>query len=1023
LVEGLAVLATFDPEKTVPADQRDAVEALSDNLSEHDGRQQWMLKESARVEALSRVLRKGGLAEAGAVRARATVSTDTPLQRVLDLILLGEPVNLEDLDENELLAALHVGRWCASAGSLADMPQLGRELDREVIEGRLALIETLRPIRDITADGCVGRELELGRLHAYLEGPPHQNLARRPPLLVYGIGGVGKSTLIAQFLLNLASRPDPVAWAYLDLDRPTLASYDPLVLLIDLIRQVGAQFPTVRRFLDFSGVDAEEAALGSGLDEADSESWRDLAPRVAGAVNDACGGRLVVILDTYEELQRAELSGRTIRASESLYSMLATLSDYTDRFRLVVSGRAPAHTFVASGPLAAEQLLNVAAFEDGAATTVLQHLYEKELGRLPADDGPADGRLDPTLADEVVASVGGAPLTLRLAARVLALEGKAGLEDADARATVVGRVTDEFVTGFLYHRILRHIRAANVDDREALREVATASLALRIVTAELLREVVFPVIGRSDLDARTMLSGLLAETALADNHEGAARLREELRGPALLALRYKNPDLVDSVHRRAAAYYRSHNELAGSSVELAYHRLAIGDAEALEGLESAAIVSLERSSADLPPTTRGMVRSGVASPEVLDDQLRRKAAEREIDREARRALEAGDLEAAALALKGESTWLPTTRLHRLSSLLAEARGDLPSAIAAARRDAAAALVAEDPPDYGAAVIRFALLSERAHDSASATAALADADGQPWLAGHVLVRLEIQLNRFVILERTGALDPDPWVLDLDIRALLVRADLNAVRANTGLVRLLAATLGRDELSWVLEATRFVGLGTTTASSLLRNLATALGQWDMARGEPGKVTRSVGLMVREPVSTIVLGDAWFQAVVGQSTDIAPLLDRAFSLEPPDAAVQSALRMIYLWWGSDPQERIEEEFIGESPPEHFLDRLPLHYADSKMRRLLRALTGAYPSPEDRLVLASEVGLELGNVNVKTTGGESSRSLLDEAAKSGRIPSLIGQVLSDSKTEAFHDELRGLIGPEWLAKNRIDS
>jgi hypothetical protein len=1022
LIEELAVKATFDLEQDVPAEQREAVTVVSDQLSDRGGRQEWMLKESARVKALARVLRRGGLAATGVVRARTGRPSDSAIQRVLDVILRGEAVNLDALDEDELLAALHVGRWCAVAGSLAGVPSLGRELDREWIEGRLALIETLRPIREITADGCVGREAELERMREYVGGPSRANLAARPPLLVYGVGGVGKSTLIAQFLLELAGRPDPVAWAYLDLDRPSLSSYNPLVLLTDLIRQVGAQHPQIRRFLDYRGSEAFEGSHGVGLEGADFESWRALAPRVANAVNDSSEGRLVVVLDTYEELQRADLTGGTRSAGERLYGMFAILADYTDRFRLVVSGRAPALTFVASTTTGAEQNLQVAAFDGPAATRVLEHLYEKELGRVPENEPPADRRLDPVLADEVVDTVGGTPLTLRLAARVLALEGEAGLDDAAARAAVVGRVTDEFVTGFLYHRILGHIRAGDLKDRETLRQVATASLALRLVTPELLRAVIFPALGRPDLDAAVMLPGLLAETALADNQDGAARLRDELRGPALLALRYDKPELVDAVHQRAAAYYQSHPTLPGSAVELAYHRLAIGDATALETLGPESIADLKRSARDLPPTTRGLVGRAEAGAQAFEAELRREAEEREIDRQARLALETGDLDAAARALEGGSEWSPTTPLHRLVSLLAEARGELDLSIDAARRDAAAALLAQDPPRYGAAVIRLALLLERGHDATGAVSALTEADGQPWLSGHVLLRLELQLNRFVILERTGAPSADSWVLDLDIRALLQKADPSAVHSSTALVRLLAATLGRDETSWVLEAVRSVGLGTTTYSSLLRNLATALGAWDMAQSEPGSVARSVGLDVREPVSATSLGDVWFQAVAGQADDTTPLLDRAFSFASPDAAVRTALRRIYLEWGTDPQEGLEEEMVGEAPPEHFLDG-PLDLGDADAQRLVRAITGAYPSPADRQVLAADVGLDVAALDVKSTRGLSTRNLLDQAASIGKMPSLIGQVLSDHKTAAFHDELRDLVGSEWLDQHGIDT
>ncbi|MER7555874.1 ATP-binding protein [Nocardioides sp. NPDC126508] len=1024
LIEELAVKATFDLEEDVAPGQYAAVLVISDRLSDRNGRQEWMLKETARVEALARVLRRGGLREARAVRRKVVRPTDSALQRVLDLILHEEPVNLEELDEDELLAALHVGRWCAVAGSLAGMPWLARELDREWIEGRLALMETMRPIEEATVDGCVGRESELARMNEYVAGPPHLNLAARPPLLVYGVGGVGKSTLIAQFLLDVARRPDPVAWAYLDLDRPSLASYDPLVLLTDLIRQVGAQQPAIRRFLDYGGSEAYEGSHGVGLEGTDFESWRGLAPLVARAVNDSCDGRLVVVLDTYEELQRADLTGSTYGAGEQLYGLFAILADYTDRFRLVISGRAPALTFVTSTAPETQQRLHVTAFQGPAAARVMEHLYEKEVGRLPEAEQPADRHLDPAIADEVVATVGGSPLTLRLAARVLALEGVAGLDDVATRAAVVGRMTDEFVAGFLYHRILGHIRAGDAEDRETLRQVAAASLALRLVTSDLLREVVFPALGRPGLDATTMLSGLLAETALADNHGGAARLRDELRGPALLALRYSRPKLVTDIHERAAAYYESHPELPGAAVELAYHRLAIGDAEALEDLRPESIADLKRSAPDLPPTTRVLVGSAEASPQVFDDELRREAGERETDRQARLALEAGDLDGAADALESQPDWSPTTRLHRLESVIAEARGDLEAAIDATRRDVAAALLAQDPARYSAAAVRLALLLERTYDPAGAVTTLTEADGQPWLSGQVLLRLELQLNRLAVLERTDDPSADAWVFDLDLRALLQKADLAAVRANTALVRLLAATLGRDEPSWVVEAVRSVGVGpATTYSSLLRDLAGALGRWDMARSEPGSVARSVSLNVREPVSAAHLGDLWFQAVAGHTDDTAPLLDRAFSIAPPDDAVLTALRSIYLEWGIAPQERIDvDEPAGEAPPEHFLDR-PLDMGDAAAQRLVRAITGAYPSPADRQVLAADVGLDVAAVDVKTTRGLSTRKLLDQAASFGKVPALIGQVLADPKTAAFHDELRDLVGPEWLDQHGIDS
>ena len=517
---------------------------------------------------------------AAQVRSSAEASFDTALQRMLDAALGERPVDLEQLDGDELRASLHVQRWCASAGASGGLPGLAGWLDRETIEGRLARLETLTPLQEITHDGVVGREEELRRLHEYVDGPPHLNFSSNPPLLLYGVGGVGKSTLTARFLLDLAERDEtdePTAWAYLDLDRPTLATYEPLALLADIVRQVGAELPQVRRYLDYAGAEADEGSLGEGLESLGSDRLRETVQRLAEATNNGCGGRLVVVLDTYEELQRADISGRRSGAGNLLYSMFFLLSDYVDRFRLVVSGRAPALTFVSSQSQGADRRLHVGPFQGSAASDVLQHLYRKELERLP-DAGrlDPDSRLDDDLADEVVETVGGTPLTLRLAAQVLAVEGEAGVSDAAGRAQAIGKVTDEFIRGFLYRRILGHIKGVKREDRESLQDVATAALAMRQVTADLLREVILPALGRTDLDTGAMLSGLMAETALADSQDGVVRLRDELRGPALLALGYDKRPLVEDVHRRAIAYYSAHPKLPEAPVELAYHRLATG---------------------------------------------------------------------------------------------------------------------------------------------------------------------------------------------------------------------------------------------------------------------------------------------------------------------------------------------------------------------------------------------------------------------------------------------------------------
>lgn len=797
-----------------------------------------------------------------------------------------------------------------------------------------------------------------------------------------------------------------------------------------MIRQVGAQFPQTRRYLDLTSLESAESASGFGLDAEHVESWRAVIPRLADAVNGASRGRLVVIVDTYEELQREEERQGEGRVGEQLFRLFLELSEHVTEFRLVVCGRAPALTFVSPRP--SDQRMHVQAFRGAAATAVLQHLYQRELSQLARHACQASPPLplEPALADKVVETVGGGPLTLKLAARVLALEGGPAVDDAAAQARALGRVAAEFVRGFLYHRILGHLEGVRREDTESLQAVARAALALRLVTPDVLREVILPVIGRVDLDADAMMVGLGAETALADRERGILWLREELRGPALLALRYAEPDMVTDVHRRAAAYYADRPTLPRAQAERAYHRLALGAAVTPGDLDPAAVAEVERSITDLPPESRELVAQTVANPAALDQGLLRRATEREVEAEVRRALEAGQVEEADRLLAASGSWAPTTTLHRLVAQIEDARGNTAGAAAATGRDVAAAALAREPERFSAAAIRHALLQERWLGGAEGAAVLTDADGEPWLAGHHLLRLELQLNRLAMLERSG-LDHDRWLLDLDARAILQLADPSAVRSRTALVRLLAATIGREEPGLVLDAVRSVGLGTTTHSTHLRNLAAALAEWDTDRPEPGAVSRSLGLSTPPPSSQAEMTEVWFQAVVGTSADSVPLLDRAFSLDPPPPPVVTALRTIYLWWGVDPQ-RGAKFMIGFEPPSseapppkppspHFLDG-PLDAGDTTVQRLLRTLSGAYPAATDLQVLAARVGLDVASLDVKQTRGRLTRSLLDEASRTGRLGALVEQVLADPATASFHGEIRDLVGAEWLGQHGID-
>src|SRR4029450_10130694 len=118
------------------------------------------------------------------------------------------------------------------------------------------------------------------------------------------IGGVGKSTLVARFAMDLyeeRGNPDAGVWAYLDLDRPTLASCDASVIIADIIKQVAAQRPNERRKLMRSEEVTPRSNKGAGLEAFDTAwSYRDTASVFTAEMRGISDGALVVVLDTYE---------------------------------------------------------------------------------------------------------------------------------------------------------------------------------------------------------------------------------------------------------------------------------------------------------------------------------------------------------------------------------------------------------------------------------------------------------------------------------------------------------------------------------------------------------------------------------------------------------------------------------------------------------------------------------------------------------------------------------------------------
>jgi len=442
-----------------------------------------------------------------------------PGDRVLDRIVNGPPLELAEVPDDELPYCLQAVHWLAPVvPGLPPAAEVNRELQRRRVRSRL---------RPVATDRLWGREAELTRLHDWaIESHP-------PPMLVTGVGGMGKSALVARFALDL---PDDPVILWLDFDRPDLAPDNAVSVLSALAEQLAVQREPV------------------DLPQIDESSW----PTAAKVLGDALGGaRALLVLDGFEVAQHAE-------RHDELWGVLDLVLDQAPSTRVVVSGRAPVPNLRLGGRLA--EPMPLTGLPKGAARAWLV----------------SRGIRAPAELDAVLRVADGVPLLLKLAVRLV--------DEGGDVAEVPRTLPRELVDGYLYQRILDRV----VDRR--LRPLAHDALVLRRITPEILRAVLADRMPEG-LDADEAIAGLTREMALVEALDppatgtpatttatAALRLRPEVRVATLRLLEIEDPERVHAIDRRAADWYSGPGAAAddpearvAAAAEAVYHYARAGD--------------------------------------------------------------------------------------------------------------------------------------------------------------------------------------------------------------------------------------------------------------------------------------------------------------------------------------------------------------------------------------------------------------------------------------------------------------
>ncbi len=609
-----ALLGAFDPLRLIPdANEQVLKKLLTDCTVSTDGTSsRWSMRAATRERLLAQMaLDAGGLARGveGAKRyLKRTGEAADDVTRVLIGIASGKPPRHEDF------AAMSKETLAANRAVIGWLKSIDHKLgfDASSLLGGIERAELLEPFRFLTgfdpktgADTFVGRLDELRKLRAFVDVLRSESLLEsvqrsgkrlmgsddRRVLGFSGVGGVGKSTLISKFILQHVDSDEgaPLLFAYLDFDRSTISAAQPVTLLLEMIRQIGWQIPRISRDLEElrsrirEEIERTRAAgegnrSSRGPSQSGTSTFSDLTrpnePELpeelfgpslmntylhetgqilSGGLNDNVP--LLLVLDTFEEAQ--VLGDQAVSRVEGF---IEATQEHLPQVRAVIVGRDA-----------------VAGFFEGADRFVLSE-FKDAASRIAFLEKRG---LTKKVASSVARQVGGRPLALLLAARLVKEQG---LDSISVSLTdrFRGLFSEYLIDGILYQRILEHI------DDDDVKSLAHPGLVLRRIDADILRQVVAPVLGFGEISperAERILSAFrLQKDLVRTETDGSVTHRPDVREQMLALMVLEKPVLVKKLHSAAAEYYAlrkvktvDDDERERDRIEEIYHRLSIGD--------------------------------------------------------------------------------------------------------------------------------------------------------------------------------------------------------------------------------------------------------------------------------------------------------------------------------------------------------------------------------------------------------------------------------------------------------------
>jgi hypothetical protein len=609
-----AIQDTFSLEELSLNDvERTALIAAADVVM-LDGRRRLCLTDEARAELLAAasgsVLYKTSLRDAADKDRKDFEKVGTDPIRLptawLRAFLLGDFGDLGNSPRSELAAALTARQRLRLVPDLPPSVPTIADLER-----RVSLAELLEPLRLLIgaeggwdgvtprSDRFVGRQNELALLRGFVDELSSQSigeslrrltasaasafgLSEKPNLrLVQADGGLGKSALLAKFVLDHAlDQKNPFPFAYLDFDSAALDPNQPNQLLIEMARQVGLQFPSSQP--DFSALldDIRQDRRQSSPAVTSSVDIRDPFANFVEILRKhaTLGTRaFLLILDTLEVVQWNPMA--VDRIASILYEFRAK---GLVELRVVASGRADIPELRAAAglstpdyniqlrPLSVDEAVEMANRLGKAA---IKTGWDVAWSRAIVGDAGRTGLL--TTVKRVLSTredVRREPLTVRVAVDLVLQVDPSQREGVVAEIKELSDNSQASLAARLYQRrIVSHVRNSNA------RKLAWPGLVLRRVTPEIAKNLLAPLCKLAPEHVDDAYQALAKEVWMVIPAGDGLKHRPDLRSRMLPLMRASDPELFETTARAAVDYFgRLREGNREDRAEWIYQRFLIG---------------------------------------------------------------------------------------------------------------------------------------------------------------------------------------------------------------------------------------------------------------------------------------------------------------------------------------------------------------------------------------------------------------------------------------------------------------